>query len=217
MTKGLFYAIKKPKGGKIMTQSVVTAGQQMALSAELSEIDRQLRNQEGYPYNLKRLKAALKAVASGQFDAIRSPFASELFAREFIPEGLRVMDDVEPSMFQAKDTEYISVIDRKREKHIGGVALRERAFQRGAYFGIVDGKRLLSQQADIPAGLRSKIIALPGTLLQRSDEALGIAYLAYQESESRWSLEEVGWLAYDWHDFVVVPRLKRDGEVVQLG
>lgn len=56
--------------------TIVTSDQYVEVDGRLYEIKRQLRQKDGYPFNIARLAAALQALIEGRFDAIGGQFPS---------------------------------------------------------------------------------------------------------------------------------------------
>lgn len=103
-------------------------------------------------------------------------FPSETHAADLIPEGWAVVEDVEPSEFNISDLEFISFLEGD-EQYVAGEEMRKRAVTLRGNLGLCDGKRLLAGQNEIPEDLRSKYIALPGTVLRNPGGSLSVPFL----------------------------------------
>ncbi len=90
-----------------------------------------------------------------------------------------VLSDVEPTKFQIKDLEFISVLE-EGEEPIDGESMCRRAVKLKANFGLRDSKYLLEHQEEIPAKLRGKkYILLPRTILSVPSGGLRVPGLSW--------------------------------------
>ncbi|OGH70043.1 MAG: hypothetical protein A3C90_02585 [Candidatus Magasanikbacteria bacterium RIFCSPHIGHO2_02_FULL_51_14] len=124
----------------------------------------------------------------------RPLFPSERLAADLIPDNWEVVEDVEPSEFEVGDLAFPGFL-MEGETCIDGEEMRRRAVQLKANFGLVDGKRLLAHQDEIPVELRGKAIVLSGTLLRDPDGRLYVACLDWDDD--RWYLGFF-WLGGGW-------------------
>lgn len=165
----------------VMATIYVTGEQYFALHGKLHEIDRQLRQKGGYPYDLDHLDRALQAIVEGRFETVVKPaFPSEAIAREY---GYTVVEDVEPTLKSASDLAIVPFLD-EGEPPISGEEMRKRAVVRKANLGLVDLKVALDDQAKISAELQPYYIVFSGTLLRSSGGDLCVAYFYW--GGARW-------------------------------
>ena len=130
-------------------------------------------------------------------------FPSLLFASSLIPEYTdaegntkkwEVLEDVQPSNFKISDLEMVTFLQGE-ETSIRGKVMRERAVSLKANLGLVDAKRLLDNQSEIPVEFRGKILVFTGTLLRDPDGSLFVACLSFDGG--RWCLG-FGWVGNVW-------------------
>lgn len=130
-------------------------------------------------------------------EAVVSSHPSEIHARTLIPEGWVVVEDVPPSTtFEVKNLELVPFLG-KGEQYVEGGVMKKRATEAQANLGLVDGKKLLDNQAKIPAEMRDYYLVLPGTVLRDPDGDLRVPYLYWYDG--RWQLD-FGWLDFNWRD-----------------
>lgn len=144
----------------------------------------------------------------------RDQLPSELLAADLIPEyedeagkkrKWEVVEDVAPSQFEVKDLEYVSFLEPDDPGYVNGEVVRARAVVLKANYGLVDGKRILERQNEIPVDMRGKVIVLPGTLLRDRRGNLVIGFLRWDGV--RWVLS-FGWVDFDFDDNYRLPRGK---------
>ncbi|TAN33268.1 hypothetical protein EPN28_02740 [Patescibacteria group bacterium] len=144
----------------------------------------------------------------------RDQLPSELLAADLIPEyedeagkkrKWEVVEDVAPSQFEVKDLEYVSFLEPDDPGYVNGEVMRARAVVLKANYGLVDGKRMLECQAEIPKEMQDKIIVLPGTLLRGRRGGLYVACLSWVGA--RWVLD-VRWVVYGFGASYLLPRGK---------
>lgn len=140
------------------------------------------------------LNALLSSDNTGKVKAfcetLLSQFPSQIHAADLIPNGCRVVEDVEPTEFNVEDLEFPTFLEAG-ETSIGGDLMRERAVNLKANFGLTDGKRILANQGKIPVEMRGKYIVLTGTKLRDPDGCLCVACLYWDDD--RWVLDFI-WL-----------------------
>ncbi|MEK9183328.1 MAG: hypothetical protein AAB849_02355 [Patescibacteria group bacterium] len=113
---------------------------------------------------------------------------SEIIAAKY---DYAVVEDVTPSKRQISDLEIVSFLNDD-ESYINGTVMRVRAVILKANLGLVDAKRLLDNQEEIPVEFRSKVLVFTGTLLRDSGGRLHVACLYW--GGGRWCLR------FDWID-----------------
>jgi hypothetical protein len=112
--------------------------------------------------------------------------------------------DVEPSKFEVRDLEFISIV-RPDERFIDGETMRQRASELHANFGIADGMFILGHQEEMPKDLQDHIV-LAGTLLRSpSDGHFVVGILYWDWNEWRPSFLP---LAESWTGKFRFPRIK---------
>lgn len=112
--------------------------------------------------------------------------------------------DVEPSKFEVRDLEFISIV-RPDEKFIDGDVMRQRAAELNANFGIADGMFIIRHQEDMPKDLQDHIV-LAGTVLHSPrDGELTVGILYWDDYEWRPSFYP---LYSNWISKFRFPRLK---------
>ncbi len=146
----------------------------------------------------------LQTVIEGRFEAVENPFPSQIFASDLLPEGWSVVEDVSPTEFEVKDLEFITFLE-EGESSVNGETMRQRAINLKANLGLVDAKRMLAHQDEIPVKMRGKYIIFTGTLLRGPDGLLYVACLYWRDD--RWDLHFL-WLGHDWHDGARLARRK---------
>lgn len=156
----------------------LTGDQLRSASRKLGDIARQI-GQEEYPHYPEYLLEALQAIGEGRFWTRVCRFPSEILAQTLIPQGFSVIEDVEPSEFDATDLEYISFL-REKEEICYVNEIRTRAVALGANLGLVDGKRIFDQRDNFPEAARTSHLLLPGTLLRDIHNDLYIMILLWQ-------------------------------------
>ena len=127
-------------------------------------------------------------------------FPSLTLAANLIPTGWTLIEDVVPSTKNGRD--FITFLE-KGESYINGEVMRQRAKKHTANLGLVDAKRDLEHQDNIPVGLRGKYLVYSGTVLRDSDGNLDVPCLDW--GGDRWVLL-FRWLG---DDFYVFDRLAR--------
>jgi len=125
---------------------------------------------------------------------VGATFPSQLLAADLIPERWIIESDVEPTVFEVSDLEFIPFLN-EGDDPINGDLMREHALTLKANLGLADGKKLLAQQDKIPVELRGKWIALTGTVLCDRDAKRHVAYLGW--NDDRWYLSFC-WLVHGW-------------------
>ncbi len=155
---------------EVVMGCILTGDQLRTALKRLGDIERQLGQKE-YPHDPEGLLNALQAVGEGEFKTIGGKyFPSQFLAADLIPKDKYgnpwvVVEDVLPSNFKVEDLEFVSFL-KDGELRVNNETMQKRARELKANFGLVDGKRLLERQDNIPAKLRGKfLILLPGTIL----------------------------------------------------
>ncbi len=148
-------------------RSVLTGDHAKMVSRKLGEIQRQL-GQDHYPYDLERLLVALQAIIEGRFDAVGGHFPSITLAADLIKEGWKVVDDVVWSDFNIRNLAPLALIFHQ-ERSVSGEEMRRRAVQYHCDLGLVDLKRMLTEQEKIPTEFRNFETVFPGTILMDSE------------------------------------------------
>ena len=93
-------------------------------------------------------------------------------------------EDVEPSKFEVRDLEFISIV-RPDEQFIDGETMRQRAAELHANFGIDDGMFIIKHHEEIPYDMQDHIV-LAGTLLRHSEgDELAVTILYWDFGEWR--------------------------------
>lgn len=178
--------------------TIVTGDLYQKLDGKLNEIKRQMRQQGGYGFDPNRLDLALQAIIEGRFEAVGTVFPSVALALDLIPEyngkKCEVVEDVAPSQFDVAKLKAVSFL-KGEEQIVRGKIMRKRAIELKGNLGLVDGKRLLAEQVQIPVELREYFIVLPGTLLRDHDGDLHVPCLCWDGDQ--WVLS-FDWLDDDW-------------------
>lgn len=123
---------------------------------------------------------------------------SELIAAKY---GYTVVEDVPSAKCEISGFEMVSFLN-DGESFVKDKVMRERAVTLKANFGLVDAKRMLDNQEEIPAEFQGKYLVFPGTLLRDSDGRLHIAFLCWVGDRWHLHFHWVGGGFYD-HDRLV--------------
>jgi len=130
-------------------------------------------------------------------------FPSLTLAADLIPEYTdskgkkrkwEVVEDVTPTLFNIRDLKFKGFL-KSGESLVNGSTMRERAVAMKGNLGLVDAKRLLDHQSEIPTKLRGRHIMFLGTVLRGSGGFLGVPCLFLDGD--RWCLI-FGWLDGGW-------------------
>ncbi len=156
---------------EVVMATVVTGDVLKGLAKKGLEIVRQLMQKEGYPFSLDELDPALQALTEGRFGRCFGKSVSEILAPELVGD-LVVVREVLPKEFEVADLEFFPA-PYESWKGLKEGEQYDRIVQLGAHFGLLDGKRILARQAEIPEELRHKLILLPGTRLNWADRVRG--------------------------------------------
>lgn len=155
--------------------TIVTGELYEKIDGKLVEIKRQLRQKGGYPFDPLKLDRLLQLLVEGKFDAL-SKFPCEIYARELIPQGWTVLEDVEPTAnLDVAKLRFVSYLNGG-ESYIVGDEMRKRAVMLGGNLGLSDAPRILAEQAKLSVD-RNCYILLPGTKLRRAGGNLFVPYL----------------------------------------
>lgn len=176
----------------------VAGGLKDVLLGQLYEIERQIRQTNGYGFDPLQLKFHLQAGIEGRF---RQVFGSFRFEKR--EDGWTLLENV-PRRLTSSNIEAVSFLKRL-ETYINGEALVSRALQMEANYGQEDAEWLLENQNQIPAELRKFYLVFPGTIWQGAHGPRGVPYLDWRGG--RWVLDFF-WLDRGWgsHDRLVRPR-----------
>jgi len=149
------------------------------LDGQLSEIKRQLRQPNGYPFDPFQLKAHLQAAIEGRFSQ-----SSVSFLYDRRKDGWKLLENV-PRRITSVDIVGIPFL-KENEAVINGEKITRRAIELDANYGQEDAEWLLDHQAEIPVELRNFYLVFPGTKWR---DAVGDRYVPYLSwSGDRWVL-----------------------------
>ncbi len=129
-------------------------------------------------------------------------FPSLRIAADLIPNGWRLVSDVEPVLKSVERLEFLPFLHGD-EVEIDIEVLRWRAKKLGANLGLGDAKFILALQKEIPVDLHDKYIVFPGTVLRSQDGGSYVPCL--DRSPNKWVLrfvrlhDSLGLLGYDWN------------------
>ena len=116
------------------------------------------------------------------------------FLRDMAKEGWTLVEDVEGDPLSADNLELVSFL-RRREDHVSGETMRERAKKEKANLGQRQAEWLLEHQEEIPSDWQNYYLVFPGTVWQASGDDLGVPGLCWHGDG--WYLS-FGWLEDDW-------------------
>lgn len=125
------------------------------LDGQLSEIKRQLRQPNGYPFDPLQLKAHLQAAIEGRFSA-----ATGNFKRDMRKEGWTLLEN-QPRRIGGQIIGVPFLNDG--ESSVVGEVMAQRAVTLDASYGQEDAEWLLERQDMIPAELRNYYLVFPAT------------------------------------------------------
>lgn len=188
------------KRKEIVMASIMVAGEQYyELDGQLSEIKRQLRQSNGYPFNPLQLKAHLQAAIEGRFGAVIGNFKRDMrkggldwTLLENVPRRISSVIDAIPFLTSG-------------ENSVKGDVMATRAVELDANYGQEDAEWLLEHQDMISAELRNYYLVFPATKWRSPGDLRKVPYLYW--SGGRWHLF-FDWLGIDFNDFnrLVRPR-----------
>jgi hypothetical protein len=89
--------------------------------------------------------------------------------------------DVEPSKFEVRDLEFISIV-RPDERFIDGDVMRQRAAELNTNFGIADGMFIIRHQQEIPEDQQNHIV-LAGTVLRSPVDGHYVVGILYWDDD----------------------------------
>ncbi|MDX1535665.1 MAG: hypothetical protein R3346_02825 [Candidatus Spechtbacterales bacterium] len=146
-----------------MAGNTVTGEQRDEIQKLFWEIERQLRQRSGYPYNIKELRDHLVMAIEGEFSKFR-------FERDMAKEcGWALFFDTgfSPHISSVRDFDVVEFLYRD-EQYIKWPEFQERAFTLNANLGQEVAEYLLKHQEEIPADWRQKMYLLfPGTIWKK--------------------------------------------------
>ncbi|MEK9182947.1 MAG: hypothetical protein AAB849_00350 [Patescibacteria group bacterium] len=125
---------------------------------------------------------------------LKAKSKSEMVAAE---HGFTVVEDVPLTECKASDLELVPFLQSEDGGRIGGETLRKRAVTLKSNLGLMDAKRLLDNQSEIPIEFRGKVLVFTGTFLRDSDGSLHVSCL-YGNGD-RWCLSFY-WIDNDFGD-----------------
>ena len=166
--------------------NILTGDQSAAAFRRLGEIQRQLGQNGGYPFDPERLLIALQAISDGRFEAVGGQFPSVVLAGDLIPDDWTIVEDIAPSKFDVSKLKLKSFLRSEDPGWINGSELRKRAPTLKGHWSLVDGKRMLDEQDKISVEFQGFYIPLTGTLLRAPGGRLCLACLCFDGE--RWYL-----------------------------
>ena len=131
-----------------------------------------------YPHDQERLLTALRALSEGRFEVISGRFPSTTFAADLLPAGSAVEKDVYWSSFDIESLKPCTFL-RHQERSISGDEMCRRAVRDHCNLGLLDLKRMLTEQEKISTKFRDFEILFPGTLIREKDRVLKIPCLKF--------------------------------------
>ena len=175
------------------------------IDGQLSEIKRQLRQPNGYPFDPRILKLHLQDAIEGRFGNNAEPASS--FTYDKRKDGWKLLENSPRSITSVKDVEAVPFL-RPGENSVGGEEMFRRArVELGTNLSQEDGEWLLEHQNEIPAELRPFYLVLTGTVWQGPGGDRDVAYLDW--GGGRWHLYW-SWLGDgDWDSDSRVLRLRK--------
>lgn len=185
-----------------------------ALAKKAMEMQRQLGQPNGYPFDHYRLRAVLEALNAELGLAVHGRFKemgillppSMVHVPELVPQGHTiaridgVLQDVPPSDFVFHEFEFLTPLCRG-ETAVSGEIMRSRAKRQNGNLGLSDVPRLLRQISEIQESMPDKLqgvegIILPGTLLRSAHQRFFVPVIR-RKTDGVWSLKfvqlEGGW------------------------
>lgn len=144
-----------------MANLLVAGDLYQELDGQLSEIKRQMRQVNGYPFDPSQLKSHLQAAIEGRFGLV-----SGTFKRDMRKEGWMLLENV-PCRLNSI-IEGVSFL-KGSETSVNGEEMARRArVELDAHYGQEDAEWALENQDKIPAELRKFYLVFPGTIWQDS-------------------------------------------------
>lgn len=128
----------------------------------------------------------------------QSQFPSSAVAAEY---GLTVAHDVNPSDFNLGDLEPVHVLEHG-EECIDAETLCGRAIALNACMGLVDAKKILDNQTELPAEFARKRLVFPGTVVEDANGDLRYPCLYYGDGSWNMSFDLTDLEWYWPHHFV---------------
>ncbi|MFH1575518.1 MAG: hypothetical protein ABIB55_01065 [Candidatus Nealsonbacteria bacterium] len=162
---------------------VVTGEQYYDLDGQLSEIKRQLRQPNGYPFSPQELKFHLQAAIEGRFSGMPT------FSRDMRKEGWTLVEDVGDLLISIAYLEIVSVL-KETEDSISEDEIRSRIKKLGTNLGQHHAEYLLEHSADIPVEWREYFLVFAGTIWRNYRGDLEMPCLCFDRG--RWRLY------FDW-------------------
>lgn len=165
------------------------------LDGQLLEIKRQIRQPNGYPFDLLQLKAHLQAAIEGRFGLVAGNLK-----RDRRNDGWMLLEN-QPRRIGGP---IVGVpLLNNDELSMNGEMMAQRAITLDANYGQEDAEWLLEHQEDmIPAELRNYYLVFPATKWQHAGGDRGVSYLRWRGG--RWVLGFC-WLGYVFNgDFRLV-------------
>ncbi len=187
-------------------RSIVMAPQSVAgdlyydLDGQLSEIKRQMRQVNGYPFDPTQLKAHLQAAIEGRFGLV-----SGTFKRDMHKDGWTLLENVPRRLSSV--IEEVPFL-RRSETYINGEEMvrRARTKELDANYGQEDAEWLLDNQDKIPVALRKFYLVFPETVWQALFGRRGVPYLSWYGGQ--WLLS-FGWLGYGFNSYARLVRPRK--------
>ena len=170
--------------------TLVTGDQYMGVDAKLLEIKRQLRQKDGYPFDLDQLKAALQAVIEGRFET-SSPKIPFTEWEKHVPDGLKVKDGSGVSLHLTDVSEFEAlefIHESEWGRHVSRSSMYQRAKKLKAELGLADAVFLLMHQDQIPESMQWREINFIGTVLVNSAGRESAPQLRYNRTTTEWFL-----------------------------
>jgi hypothetical protein len=192
------------------TKNVVTGDQYRSIDRKMTEIKRQLTQENGYPFDLDKLTAALQAVSEGRFEQVLGPQVQtsatptqahgviNLEADPFVPNGWAVEEHKMGGLFDFGKSK-IELFRTKKQQcgYVVGYNLREELAREPVLnANVLD--YVIEHPEFIPEDWKGKYVFFWGTVYICSLGRQCVRYLHW--SNNRWSWH-YRLLSTDWDNF----------------
>ncbi|MBI4086346.1 MAG: hypothetical protein HY433_03870 [Candidatus Liptonbacteria bacterium] len=185
----------------------VEGDQKDGLLAQLFEIERQVRQAHGYPFDPGGLKRHLQDGIIGSFKT-QTPggiIPAESFLYDRRNDGLTLVEDVPRRITSVRDLELVPFL-KKDENSVNGEEMVSRArIELDTNYGQHDAEWVFAHQHEIPVEFRKFYLVFTGTVWRGAGGSRIVVYL-HRDGE-RWILN-FDWLRddFDSGDRLVRPR-----------
>lgn len=187
----MFFALYPLLPRRFVMATKVAGEQYYDLDGQLSEIKRQLRQPNGYPFDPEMLKRHLQAGIEGRFTGIQS---IHFFKRDMSTEGLTLVGNTPRSLNSVADLDLVTFLKKDEQSISSRELIRRARLEFNANLGQEDAEWLLEHKDEIPEEYENYYLVFMGTRWSTCDGCIHVACLNYVGAQ--WSLD------FNWLDLI---------------